>query len=243
MSTVLLLGAGSDMAIALARKYGAAGYNIQLAARNSNKLTPLQSDLSLRYGVTSTLHEFDAEDTESHPAFFKSLPVIPDITISVFGYLGDQVLAQSSWKECQRIIQVNYTGALSILNVVAEQYIALGKGTVVGISSVAGERGRQSNYFYGSAKAGFTAYLSGLRNRLFPLNVHVLTVQPGFVYTKMTENMPLPGLLTATPEHVAAAIYKAVEKKKNVIYVKWFWRWIMLIIKCIPEPIFKKLKL
>ncbi|HTR29705.1 MAG TPA: SDR family NAD(P)-dependent oxidoreductase, partial [Puia sp.] len=114
-----------------------------------------------------------------------------------------------------------------------------------GISSVAGERGRQSNYFYGSAKAGFTAYLSGLRNRLFHKGVHVLTVQPGFVNTKMTENMPLPGpaLLVASPELVADVVYKAVIKKKNVVYVKWFWRWIMLLVKSIPESLFKKLKL
>jgi short-subunit dehydrogenase len=108
---------------------------------------------------------------------------------------------------------------------------------------VAGERGRQSNYFYGSAKAGFTAYLSGLRNRLFTEKVHVLTVKPGFVYTKMTENLPLPKLLTAVPEDVAKVVYSGVMKKKNVVYVKWFWRWIMLIIKSIPEFMFKKMKL
>ena len=138
---------------------------------------------------------------------------------------------------------VNYVGAVSILNIIAAKYVEAGKGVIVGISSVAGERGRQSNFFYGSAKAGFTAYLSGLRNRLFPKNVHVLTVKPGFVATKMTENMVTPKPVTATPDEVANAIYTAVEKKKNVIYVKWMWRWIMLIIRSIPESMFKKLKL
>jgi short-subunit dehydrogenase len=165
------------------------------------------------------------------------------MTICIFGYLGDQQLAESDWTECIRILQTNYTGAVSILNLIANEYASKGSGLIAGISSVAGERGRQSNYFYGSAKAGFTAYLSGLRNRLFHKNVHVLTVQPGFVYTKMTENMPLPGLLTATPEGVAAVVYRAILKKKNVVYVKGFWRWIMLIIKSIPEFMFKKLKL
>ena len=243
MPTVLILGASSDMAIAIAKKMAGSGYNIQLAARNAARLQPLQSDLSIRYNIISTLHEFDAEKMEEHEAFFASLATIPDITICVFGYLGEQKLAESDWKECERIIRVNYTGAVSILNVVANAYAAQGKGTIVGISSVAGERGRQSNYFYGSAKAGFTAYLSGLRNRLFHDQVHVLTVQPGFVYTRMTENMPLPGLLTATPEYVAGALYTAILKKKNVVYIKWFWRWIMLIIKSIPEFLFKKLKL
>ena len=243
MPTVLLLGAGSDIAVALARKYASLGHSVQLAARNAERLRPLQSDISIRYNVSCTLHEFDAAKPESHPAFFQSLPVRPDISISIFGYLGEQTKAESDWQECQRILQVNYVGAVSILNVIANEYAAQGRGIIAGISSVAGERGRQSNYFYGSAKAGFTAYLSGLRNRLFPIGVHVLTVQPGFVYTKMTENMPLPGLLTATPEQVANAITTAIEKKKNVLYVKWFWRWIMLIIKSIPEFIFKKLKL
>jgi short-subunit dehydrogenase len=231
------------MAVAIARRFAAAGYAIQLAARNSGRLRPLQSDLSIRNGIACSLHEFDAAKPATHAAFLASLPQRPDITISVFGYLGDQVLAESDWTECERILQVNYIGAVSILNLIANEYAAKGSGTIAGISSVAGERGRQSNYFYGSAKAGFTAYLSGLRNRLFHKQVHVLTVQPGFVYTKMTENMPLPGLLTATPDIVADVVYKAILKKKNVVYVKWFWRWIMLVIKSIPESLFKKLKL
>lgn len=243
MSTVLILGAGSDIAVAVARKFAAAGYDMQLAARHPDKLTPLKSDLSIRFSVTSTLHAFDAEMPEQHAAFFDSLPVKPAITICVFGYLGDQQKAETDWKECQRIITVNYTGAVSILNLAAEYYAAQGKGSIVGISSVAGERGRMSNYFYGSAKAGFTAYLSGLRNRLFHCGVHVLSVQPGFVYTRMTEGMPLPKLLTATPELVAQTVYKATLAKKNVIFVKGMWRWIMLIIRNIPESIFKKMKL
>jgi decaprenylphospho-beta-D-erythro-pentofuranosid-2-ulose 2-reductase len=243
MPTVLLLGAGSDIAVALGKKYAAAGFSVQLAARNIEKLRSLQSDLSIRYNISCTLHAFDAERPERHAAFFNGLTPLPDITISVFGYLGDQVLAQSDWAACERMITVNYTGAVSILNIVAESYAGRSKGTIVGISSVAGERGRQSNYFYGSAKAGFTAYLSGLRNRLAPFDIQVLTAKPGFVYTRMTENMPLPALLTATPEQVASAIYKAVLKKKNVLYVKWFWRWIMLLIRMIPENMFKKMKL
>ncbi len=243
MPTTLILGATSDMAIALSKKFAAAGYGVQLAARDTGRLRPLQSDLSIRYNVPCSLHEFDAAQTGQHPAFFAGLPRHPALTISGCGYLGDQQLAQSDWKECEKIILANYTGAVSILNIVAESYAARQNGTIVGISSVAGERGRQSNYLYGSAKAGFTAYLSGLRNRLFRHGVLVLTVKPGFVYTRMTENMPLPALLTATPEQVANEIYRAVLKKSNVIYTRWFWRWIMLLIRTIPEPIFKKLKL
>jgi short-subunit dehydrogenase len=161
----------------------------------------------------------------------------------VFGYLGDANKARTDWNEAERIIQTNYTGAVSILDRVADHYALQKKGVIVGISSVAGERGRQSNYHYGSAKAGFTAYLSGLRNRLFQDGVHVVTVQPGFVYTRMTENLQLPKLLTGQPADVANTVYSAVKNKKNVVYVKWFWRWIMFIIRNIPEFMFKKLKM
>lgn len=243
MPSLLLLGAGSDIACSLARKFASAGYEIQLAARNASRLQPLQQDIAIRYNVPCTLHEFDAAAPETHRSFFSSLPGQPDVTISIFGYLGDQEKAESDWTECERILTVNYIGAVSILNIVANAYITRGSGAIVGISSVAGERGRQSNYFYGSAKAGFTAYLSGLRNRLYPKGVHVLTVKPGFVETKMTENMALPPLVTAQPDAVATAIFDAVQKKKNVLYVKWMWRWIMFLIKCIPESVFKKMKL
>lgn len=243
MPTVLILGAGSDMAVAIARQFAVGKYDIQLAARNISFLQAQQQDLQIRYGIRATTHAFDALDFPSHAAFYDSLQPKPDITVCVFGYLGDQELGQSNWQEAARIIHTNYTGAVSILNVVANDYSARGYGTIVGISSVAGERGRQSNYLYGSAKAGFSAYLSGLRNRLFHRGVHVMSVQPGFVYTRMTEGLRLPPLLTAQPNDVAAALVKAIESRKNILYVKWFWRYIMLIIKSIPEFVFKKLKL
>lgn len=243
MSTILILGAASDMAMAIAKKYAAEGHVVQLAARNVQRLKPLQSDITIRYNIACSLHEFDALDFSSHQAFFDQLPVKPDITICVFGYLGENETARSNWAETEKIIHTNYTGAVSILNVVSNYYAAQKNGIIAGISSVAGERGRQSNYIYGSAKAGFTAYLSGLRNRMFHENVHVVSVQPGFVYTRMTENLTLPPLLTAKPEVVANTVYQAVAKRKNIVYVKWFWRWIMLVIKSIPEFLFKKLKL
>lgn len=243
MPTLLILGAGSDMAVAIARKFASEKYDIQLAGRNPVALVPQQQDLQVRYNVNATTHLFDATDFGSHSGFYASLPAVPDMTICVFGYLGSQEKAQENWQEAATIINSNYTGAVSILNVVAESYAARKQGTIIGISSVAGERGRQSNYMYGSAKAGFTAYLSGLRNRLFRSDVHVMSVQPGFVNTRMTSHLPLPPLLTAQPETVATAIFKAVKRKKNVLYVKWHWRYIMLIIKLIPEGIFKKLSL
>jgi hypothetical protein len=183
---------------------------------------------------------FNALHFADHLSFYQQIGFTPDITVCIFGYLGKQEKANTDWKEAEKIIQTNYVGAISILNIIAEDYAGKKKGIIIGISSVAGERGRQSNYIYGSAKAGFTTYLSGLRNRLYHSNVHVITVLPGFVNTKMTADIKLPPLLTASPEQVADAIERAVTRKKNVVYVKWFWQWIMLAIKLLPENIFKK---
>lgn len=244
MKTILILGAVSDMATAIAHRYAKEGYQIILAGRQAEKrLQPLSKDLSIRYGVTAYFVEFDALDFDNHETFYSSLPESPNIAICVFGTMGDEKRAYSDTDAMRQILDTNYTGAVSILNVIANHFEKRKSGSIVGISSVAGDRGRQSNYLYGSAKAGFTAYLSGLRNRLTPAGVEVLTVKPGFVATSMTQDLNLPPLLTASPEKVAQDIFKAVAKKKNQIYTPWFWRFIMLIIRSIPESIFKKLKL
>jgi len=241
METVLLLGATSDIGMAIAKKFAAAGYNIQLAARKPELLGPLKSDIDIRYKVDCTLHAFDAVKYDTHAAFFDALK--PDVTITIFGTMYEEEDAFNDWSLAETMINTNYTGAVSILNIAAKYYIEQQKGAIIGISSVAGDRGRASKLIYGSSKAAFTAYLAGLRNKCFKDNVHVMTVKPGFVYTRMTENMPLPKPLTSTPEEVADIVYNGFAKKKNTIYVKWFWRYIMLIIKNIPEFQFKKMKL
>lgn len=243
MPSVLILGATSDMGFATAKKFASQQYNIQLAGRNLQALAPLQSDIQIRYGVTCTVYPFDAMAFDSHAAFYNSLPEKPEIVVCVVGYMNDNEKVAASQEETLRTLHTNYTGPVNILNIIAADFALQKKGTIVGISSVAGLRGRQSNYIYGSAKAGFTAYLSGLRNKLFHDGVHVVTVLPGFVNTKMTADLNLPKLLTAQPEYVANVIYTAVKKKKNIVYVKWFWRWIMCIIVNVPEFIFKKKKL
>jgi short-subunit dehydrogenase len=240
---VLILGAASDMAVAIAKKFASKGYSITLAARNVDKIKIIEADLKVRYNGTVNSVFFDALEFTDHQSFYDSLSEKPDIVVCVFGLLGDQFEAQKNWKLCEQILFSNYVGAVSVLNVVANDFETKKKGTIVGISSVAGDRGRQSNYFYGSAKAGFTAYLSGLRNRLFHHGVHVLTVKPGFVKTRMIENMKTPGPITALPEKVADSVFNAVKRKSNSIYVLSIWALIMLVIKMIPEGIFKKLKL
>ncbi|MCB0209757.1 MAG: SDR family oxidoreductase [Anaerolineae bacterium] len=243
MKDVLILGAASDIAKAIAHQYAADGYNVVLAARNAARLAETATDIKIRYQVEATTAEFDALDFAGHAAFYEALNPKPDVVVVVFGYLGDQDKAQSDFAETQRIIDTNYTGAVSILNIVANAMERRRAGTIIGVSSVAGDRGRGSNYIYGSAKAALTAYLSGLRNRLAKSNVHVITVKPGFVRTKMTEGLPLPAPVTAKPEQVAKDVIKADHKKLNQIYSLWMWRYLMMIIRNIPEPIFKKMKL
>src|SRR6476469_7066907 len=199
MPTVLILGATSDMGYAIAKKFAAEGYDVQLASRKPEQLQAFQSDLQIRYNRTCTVHAFDALDFNSHASFYNSLAPKPDVSVCVVGYMNDNEKVIQEWSDTLKTINTNYTGAVSILNSIAADYAQRGSGTIVGISSVAGNRGRQSNYIYGSAKSAFTAYLSGLRNKLYHDKVHVMTVLPGFVYTKITEHLKLPPLLTASP--------------------------------------------
>lgn len=243
MSYVLIIGAKSDIAKALARKYAENGYDLYLAARKSNELEEFSNDINIRTQRTVKCVELDILDYASHQHFYNALEEKPLGVISAVGYLGDQTKAQNEFSEVQKIIDTNYTGVVSLLNIIADDFEERKNGFIVGISSVAGDRGRKSNYFYGSAKAALTAYLSGLRNRLYESQVHVMTVKPGFVATKMTEGMDLPEKLIAQPENVAQDIYQAQQKGKDLLYTKWIWRWIMLIIKAIPEWKFKGMNL
>lgn len=243
MNSVLVLGAGSDIAIAIAQKFAHHQYNLILAGRNQLELQRIQKDLIVKYNTNVEVVSFDARDFNAHEAFLNGLSHLPDITICSFGYLGNQEAAQTDHIEAIKSIETNYTGAVLILNLIANKYVLQQNGVIVGVSSVAGDRGRESNYIYGSAKAGFSAYLSGLRNRLFKNNCHVMDVKPGFVATKMTQELDLPPLLTAEPEDVAARVFVGVKNRSNVIYVVGVWRYIMFIIRNIPEFIFKRLKL
>jgi decaprenylphospho-beta-D-erythro-pentofuranosid-2-ulose 2-reductase len=240
---VLILGAASGMARAIARSFAAEGHPIQLAARDVERLETDRDDLVTRYGVEVTLLEFDALDLDGHADFVAALPALPQVAVCAVGAMGTQEENAQDPVIGAAVMRANFEGPASILAHLANAMEARGSGTLVGISSVAGERGRASNYVYGSAKAGFTAFLSGLRNRLAKKGVHVVTVLPGFVATAMTEGMDLPARLTAEPEEVGAAVVKAVQKGRNVIYVRPIWRIVMAVIRNIPEPIFKKTSL
>jgi len=240
--TVLIAGATSDMARAIAHAFAAKGHPLVLAARDGTaRLAADAADLRLRYGVPVTVRDFDLKDRSGYDGLIAAAS--PRIVICVAGVLGDQMRARTDLDAAYDIMAVNYVWSSLFLAAAANYLEPLGCGAIIGVSSVAGDRGRASNYVYGSAKAGFTAFLSGLRQRLAVHDVRVITVKPGFVATRMTEGMKLPPALTATPAKVANAVYGAWSGRRDIVYVLGAWRWIMMIIVHLPESIFRRLKL
>jgi len=241
--SILILGAASDIASACAHRYAADGYAVRLAARDPASLAADATDIQLRHSVEATTHRFDALETASFAGFVDSLPELPDVVISAVGFMGEQPESQRDPQAATVVLRSNFEGPALFLGLMAERFEARGFGALIGISSVAGDRGRASNYVYGAAKAGFSAFLSGLRNRFSRTAIKVITVKPGFVATKMTEGMDLNPRLTATPDAVAQAIFAGQNKGRNVIYVKPVWWLVMSIICALPEMIFKKTQL
>jgi short-subunit dehydrogenase len=242
---VLILGATSAIARAAAVAFAAKDYPLYLAGRDRDELERLAVDLNIRYGSDVRWGLFDAENFASHAAFVNDVQAEAGALYGVllaFGYLGDQQLAAHDARERELIIARNLTGAVSILEHCAHVLEQRRAGFIIAISSVAGDRGRQSNYLYGAAKGGLHIYLQGLRNRLFHAGVRVVTVKPGFVDTAMTFGRPRMFLL-ARPEQVGQRIVAALARRADVIYVPWFWRYIMLAIRLLPETLFKRLKL
>jgi decaprenylphospho-beta-D-erythro-pentofuranosid-2-ulose 2-reductase len=242
--TFLLVGGTSDIGRATALRYASAGWRILLAARNAEAAQRNADDIAARTGATVTVHALDVLDTAAFPAFADALPALPDTVVCVVGELGDQAWAESDPEHAAMVLRTNFEGPALLLHLFAARFLARGSGTLVGVSSVAGDRGRASNYVYGAAKAGFTAFLSGLRNRLAPAGIRVVTIKPGFVRTRMTAGMKLPPLLTAEPAEVGEAIFMAAETSRgDVVYVRGVWRIVMTAITSIPEPLFKRLRL
>tara|TARA_B100000035_G_C20941080_1_gene527563 strand:+ start:181 stop:915 length:735 start_codon:yes stop_codon:yes gene_type:complete len=240
---VLILGGNSDIGIAIAENFMLKGYDVQLATRNTQKQNVNASNFKLRYEKKVQIYEFDILNNHNHKSFIENLSGLPDIVICVVGYMGKQDINEINLEERTLVMKTNYEGPVNILSEFANLYEKEGYGMIVGVSSVAGERGRGSNYIYGASKSGFTSFLSGLRNRLAKKNVHVVTVLPGPVETKMTQHLNLPKFLTSSTEEVAKKVYHAVINRKDIIYVKSIWKYLIFIIKIIPEKIFKNLNL
>jgi short-subunit dehydrogenase len=246
--TLLLVGAASGIAKALAHVLAERGCRLILAARNLEELERISADLKVRHGADVAIERFDALDFDGHEAFVDRAMTHArdrlDGVIVCHGYLPDQKRAEKDFAEARRTIDVNFLSVASVLERFAARFEEQGRGVLAAISSVAGDRGRQSNYLYGASKAGLSVYLQGLRNRLYRRGVHVLTIKPGFVDTPMTHGRIDPrSPLVVSPERVAKAIDRALRRRRNEIYAPWFWRVILLVIRQIPESLFKRLKL
>lgn len=246
MSRVLLLGGTSTIARALTHELAACGKDITLAGRDRGELERTATDTRIRYDVDAGTLDFRAQAPKDHRSELMAfLDEHGDELEGVFwciGYLGPPPSAGRQWSHTRRTFEVNLLAAASALELVADRLEAEGEGYLCAVSSVAGDRGRASNYPYGASKAGLSTYLQGLRQRLAPSGVQVVTVKPGFVDTKMTygdEGM----FLVASPERVAKGMLGAVDKGRDVVYVPWFWRPILFALKSIPEPLFKRLRL
>lgn len=238
----IILGANSDMALATFKLLVDQGETLSLLSRDpeiTKQLIPSSTSIA-----NVSFNSFNLNQPESISTHIDSLESgCKYLIVSFIGSMFDNVKCIEDSLLSIETMQSNYTNQVLMFNKLIP-FLKQNPGSVlVSVSSVAGERGRASNFIYGSSKAGITAYLSGLRNYLFPFGVHVITVKPGFVRTKMTAGMSLPPALTSSAEYVAVKIQSAIKSRKNVIYISWKWRWIMLIIKSIPEFIFKKLKL
>ena len=246
MPTVLILGANAGIGRALAVEFSSHEYDLILAGRDREELQALAADLHLRHNVQARAARVDVLDFDSlEPALTSCIAPAGDSLEGVLvcaGYLGDPELARRDLNEARRILDSNFTGVAVALNVLANHFEQKQRGFICALSSVAGDRGRQSNYHYGAAKAGLTTFLQGLRNRLHHSGVHVITVKPGFVDTRMVYGKPdLP--LVASPQAVARHIYRAVKSRRNVVYAPWFWRAIMALVRAVPEGLFKRLKM
>lgn len=240
---VFIVGGSSDLALAIAREYGKMGHPIVLAGRYPEAYEKHVLDLKNRHQVECQAVELDLCNYKQIEQVCAEWAPHCSIALAVSGYLGNRDAAEKEAEELHQILETNFNGPARFVSCFSEAFARKGKGLIIGISSVAGDRGRQSNYQYGAAKAGFSTFLDGLRHRRKGSGVHIMTVKPGFMDTAMTDNMDLPPMLTASPKKAAKAIVKAGAKKRNRIYVLWIWRWIMLVIRLIPEPVFLKSKL
>ena len=246
MKKILVMGAGSAIAEAAARVFAQRGDALFLVGRKADVLESLCADLRVRGAKAVGMHVMDANDFGGHEAMLNvaesSLGGLDTVVIA-HGTLSDQKACEASVGETLRELNTNGVSVVALLTQVAARFEQRKAGTIVVISSVAGDRGRQSNYVYGSAKALVTAFTSGLRQRLYPLGVSVITIKPGFVDTPMTAAFP-KGALWAKPQQIASGIVSAVDRgSATVLYLPSFWRLIMFIIRSIPESIFRRLKL
>ena len=245
MKKVFITGAGSAIAHEVCKRYALRKYQFFLVDRDEQKAAAVAKDLLVR-GADKVWHVArDLTDKNAGIQVVQEAQQVMgsiDLALLAHGYLGDQSKGENDFEEASKIINVNFTSPSEILTELTKN--SGNKEMTIGvISSVAGDRGRAGNYIYGSAKGGLAIFADGLRNRLASTNIHILTIKPGFVDTPMTKDFDKKGLLWAQPDKVAKDIVIAMNKKKDILYTPWFWRYILLIIKHIPEAIFKKMSI
>lgn len=245
MQRILILGATSAIAEATARRFAARGARLYLVARDGERLQDLASDLALRGAAVAGLAVLDLNDFARHEAVLedaaRALDGV-DIALIAHGTLADQALCEKSFPLTLQELNTNAISVISLLTHLANRFAAQGRGSIAVVSSVAGDRGRASNYVYGAAKGAVNVVMQGLRARLHASGVHVLTIKPGFVDTPMTAAFR-KGLLWSQPERIAAGIERALESKQDVAYLPSWWRLVMAGIKLIPEGLFKRTSL
>jgi decaprenylphospho-beta-D-erythro-pentofuranosid-2-ulose 2-reductase len=245
VSRIVIAGATSAIAQAAARQWARRGATLFLVARDAQKLAAVQADLRARGAQLAGEYIADLRDTAAHEELraraLAGLGTI-DALLIAHGSLGEQHASERSAALALDEMQANFASAVSLLTVFANHFEAAGAGTIAAIGSVAGDRGRASNYVYGAAKGGLAIFLAGLRARLAPKGVRVVTIKPGFVDTPMTADFT-KGALWSSPERAAAGVVSAMDRGVGVAYVPGYWRWIMLVIRLIPEPIFIRMKL
>lgn len=239
---VLIVGATSTIARHVAERWAAQGATLHLAARTVDEAERIGRDLQVRHDASVSWSPIEATDYDAHAALLDKAEAemgsLDGVLVAV-GMLGDQAEAEQNPEHLRQIIEVNYTAITSLLTHAANRLEAQGQGWIAALSSVAGDRGRPSNYAYGSAKAGLSAFLEGLRSRLHGSGVHVCTVKPGPVDTKMTFDLDASPPLLADPERVANDIVKAIENRTDVCYTPPIWRYIMAAIRLLPASVFK----
>lgn len=245
MKKILVIGATSAIVEATARLWATEGHLLYLVARDEERLQTIAQDLKIRGAAEVHTKVLDLNQFDKHVAFIQNIiQTIGGIDIAFIGYgtLGNQKDCEQDFNLALQELNTNAISVISLLTPLANYFETRQGGTIAVISSVAGDRGRQSNYVYGTAKGAVSIFLQGLRQRLQKSGVHVLTIKPGFVDTPMTREFK-KGALWATPETVAKSIHNAIDKGRNVSYVPWFWLGIMTIIRLIPETVFKRLRL
>ncbi len=245
MTRVLIVGATAAIATATARLYAADGARLFLVARNADHLQSVADDLRARGATQTGTFALDLNEIARHGEMLAAADAALgglDAALIAYGTLSDQAACEASVDETLREWHTNATSTIALLTLLANDFERRRAGTIAVVTSVAGDRGRKTNYVYGAAKGALNVFVAGMRGRLAAAGVRVVTVEPGFVDTPMTAHLP-KNALYASPDKVGADIHRAMQHGADVLYTPFFWRYIMLALKLVPERLFKRLSI